>query len=102
MKPTAAAERRRIAIAGATGRMGHMLIEAVLASDDCVLAGALDRHLLESIFDWVKRDWPFERVFVANHKENVRGAELLTALGLKVAGPESSEKDATLYLWEKR
>ena len=43
MKPTAAAERRRIAIAGATGRMGHMLIEAVLTSEDCVLAGALDR-----------------------------------------------------------
>ena len=24
--------------------MGHMLIEAMLASDDRVLAGALDRH----------------------------------------------------------
>ncbi len=33
----------RIAIAGCTGRMGHMLIEAVLAADDCTLAGALDR-----------------------------------------------------------
>jgi 4-hydroxy-tetrahydrodipicolinate reductase len=33
----------RIAIAGCTGRMGHMLIEAVLAADDCVLTGALDR-----------------------------------------------------------
>lgn len=32
----------RIAIAGASGRMGHMLIEAVTASDDVVLAGALD------------------------------------------------------------
>ena len=31
-----------ITVAGATGRMGHMLIEAVLASDDCSLAGALD------------------------------------------------------------
>ncbi len=39
----AVAERRRIAIAGASGRMGHMLIEAVLASGDCALAGALDR-----------------------------------------------------------
>ena len=36
--------RLRVAIAGCTGRMGHMLIEAVLASDDCVLAGALDRE----------------------------------------------------------
>jgi len=31
-----------IAVAGATGRMGHMLIEAILAADDCRLAGALD------------------------------------------------------------
>ena len=32
----------RIAVAGASGRMGRMLIEAVLASSDCTLAGALD------------------------------------------------------------
>jgi 4-hydroxy-tetrahydrodipicolinate reductase len=32
----------RVAVAGASGRMGHMLIEAVRAADDCVLAGALD------------------------------------------------------------
>jgi 4-hydroxy-tetrahydrodipicolinate reductase len=32
----------KIAIAGASGRMGHMLIEAVQAADDCVLTGALD------------------------------------------------------------
>ena len=31
-----------IAIAGASGRMGQMLIEAVHASDDCRLTGALD------------------------------------------------------------
>jgi 4-hydroxy-tetrahydrodipicolinate reductase len=31
-----------IAIAGASGRMGRMLIEAVLGADDCQLAGALD------------------------------------------------------------
>jgi 4-hydroxy-tetrahydrodipicolinate reductase len=33
----------RIAIAGASGRMGHMLIEAVQAAPDLALAGALDR-----------------------------------------------------------
>ena len=38
--PSAAA--RRIAVAGASGRMGRMLIEAVRATDDCQLAGALD------------------------------------------------------------
>ncbi len=32
----------RVAIAGSSGRMGRMLIEAVLASPDCTLAGALD------------------------------------------------------------
>jgi 4-hydroxy-tetrahydrodipicolinate reductase len=32
----------KIAIAGASGRMGHMLIEAVRATDDCALTGALD------------------------------------------------------------
>jgi 4-hydroxy-tetrahydrodipicolinate reductase len=37
-----ATTKHRICIAGASGRMGHMLIELVLASDDCVLSGALD------------------------------------------------------------
>jgi 4-hydroxy-tetrahydrodipicolinate reductase len=32
----------KIAIAGASGRMGQMLIEAVRAADDCSLSGALD------------------------------------------------------------
>lgn len=34
--------KHSIAIAGASGRMGHMLIEAVRLSDDCALTGALD------------------------------------------------------------
>ena len=37
-----AAPAIRVAIAGASGRMGRMLIEAMRASGDCVLAGALD------------------------------------------------------------
>jgi len=32
----------RVGIAGASGRMGRMLIEAVQAADDCTLSGALD------------------------------------------------------------
>jgi 4-hydroxy-tetrahydrodipicolinate reductase len=32
----------RLAVAGASGRMGHMLIEAIHSSGDCALAGALD------------------------------------------------------------
>jgi 4-hydroxy-tetrahydrodipicolinate reductase len=34
--------RHQVAIAGASGRMGHMLIEALRASDDCQLCGAVD------------------------------------------------------------
>ena len=41
--PVAAGARHRIAIAGSSGRMGQMLIEAVRAADDCELAGALDQ-----------------------------------------------------------
>ena len=33
----------RLAIAGSSGRMGRMLIEAVMATDDCQLSGALDQ-----------------------------------------------------------
>ena len=32
----------RIAVAGSSGRMGQMLIEAVAAAPDCTLAGTLD------------------------------------------------------------
>ncbi|EHR73433.1 dihydrodipicolinate reductase [Burkholderiales bacterium JOSHI_001] len=34
--------RLNIAVAGASGRMGRMLVEAVLQSTDCALSGALD------------------------------------------------------------
>jgi 4-hydroxy-tetrahydrodipicolinate reductase len=40
--PEGGAARHRIAVAGASGRMGQMLVEAVRASGDCQLAGALD------------------------------------------------------------
>jgi 4-hydroxy-tetrahydrodipicolinate reductase len=40
--PTSAVEQHRVAVAGASGRMGHMLIEAIRASGDCKLTGALD------------------------------------------------------------
>src|SRR5690606_7821951 len=40
--PASAEANHRIGIAGASGRMGRMLVEAVLAAPDCTLAGALD------------------------------------------------------------
>jgi 4-hydroxy-tetrahydrodipicolinate reductase len=35
--------RHRVAVAGASGRMGQMLVGAIRASDDCQLTGALDQ-----------------------------------------------------------
>jgi 4-hydroxy-tetrahydrodipicolinate reductase len=35
-------KQMKIAVAGASGRMGHMLIEAILAAPDATLSGALD------------------------------------------------------------
>ena len=32
----------KIAVAGASGRMGHMLIETILEAQDATLTGALD------------------------------------------------------------
>ena len=37
-----AAPKHAVAVAGASGRMGHMLIEAIAQSADCKLSGALD------------------------------------------------------------
>ena len=42
MPNASSAAQQRVAVAGASGRMGRMLIEAIRASGDCVLAGALD------------------------------------------------------------
>ena len=42
MPAVPSAALHRVAVAGASGRMGRMLIEALRASDDMVLAGALD------------------------------------------------------------
>ena len=39
---TSDAAIHKIAVAGASGRMGQMLIEAIQGADDCMLAGALD------------------------------------------------------------
>jgi 4-hydroxy-tetrahydrodipicolinate reductase len=36
------ARKQKVCVAGASGRMGHMLVDAIVASEDMVLAGALD------------------------------------------------------------
>jgi 4-hydroxy-tetrahydrodipicolinate reductase len=41
-RPASGDAQHQVAVAGASGRMGQMLIEAIRAADDCRLAGALD------------------------------------------------------------
>ena len=41
--PSSNSHPHRIAVAGASGRMGHILIEAIGQAEDCRLAGALDQ-----------------------------------------------------------
>ena len=41
-RPASGDTQHQVAVAGASGRMGQMLIEAIRAADDCRLAGALD------------------------------------------------------------
>ncbi len=47
--PPSGSTQHHVAVAGASGRMGHMLIEAIRAADDCLLAGALDMPSSPSI-----------------------------------------------------
>nr|MDP2191858.1 4-hydroxy-tetrahydrodipicolinate reductase [Rhodoferax sp.] len=42
VSPGGSESHHLIAVAGASGRMGQMLVEAIRASDDCRLSGALD------------------------------------------------------------
>jgi 4-hydroxy-tetrahydrodipicolinate reductase len=70
---------RRIAIAGASGRMGRMLIEGVRGTQDCRLAGALDIAASPSIgsdagaFLGVKTDVPV----TADLREGLKNSQVL-------------------------
>ena len=44
MTATSSTPRLRLAVAGASGRMGRMLVEAIQNSKDCMLSAALDLH----------------------------------------------------------
>ena len=67
-----------IAIAGATGRMGQMLIEAVRASDDLRLTGALDRPDSPALGQDAAFPGPSAGVSVtADLRQGLNGAQVL-------------------------
>lgn len=55
--------------------LAYWVIERELAKD-------LDRHLLDTLLQWFEREWPFESVLIAEHRDNGRGLELARAAGL--------------------
>ena len=74
-------------------KLSYWVIEPELATE-------LDRHLLESLFGWFERDWPFRRMSLPTHADNERGHALSRSLGLTddgVGGRDSS----TMFVWSR-
>jgi 4-hydroxy-tetrahydrodipicolinate reductase len=78
VKPHTGSAPLGIAIAGATGRMGQMLIEAVRASDDLRLKGALDRPDSPALGQDAAYPGPSTGVCVtADLRQGLNGAQVL-------------------------
>jgi RimJ/RimL family protein N-acetyltransferase len=52
----------------------------IIASE---LPGNLDAHLIEAVLNWMKSDWPFNRVIMSLHNNNARGMGIADALEMK-------------------
>jgi RimJ/RimL family protein N-acetyltransferase len=79
--------------------MAYWVIEPELASD-------LDRHLLDALGGWFQDAWPWRRVVLLNHPENVRGNEVASALGWSsdasaLARLAEARPTETLLVWER-
>jgi 4-hydroxy-tetrahydrodipicolinate reductase len=78
VKPHTGPAQLCIAVAGATGRMGQMLIEAVRASDDLRLSGALERPDSPALGQDAAYPGPSAGVFVtADLRQGLTGAQVL-------------------------
>lgn len=64
------------------------------------VATGLDRHLLHSVFDWIKQEWPFETVYVSHHTNNRRGIRITEGLGLAL-DDSSSEENKEAFVWHR-
>jgi RimJ/RimL family protein N-acetyltransferase len=63
------------------------------------LSTELDRHLLESVLAWIQRDFPIDTVAFPVHRENARGVQLLTDLGLSEQA--ATDPDRRTFLWRR-
>ncbi len=60
----------------------------------------LDRYLLESVLKWIESSWPFEKVYLSEHRENARGIEI--ARGLALRRGEAGDAEHVVFVWERR
>ena len=81
----------RVAVAGASGRMGHMLIEAIAGAPDLVLAGALDVTGSPALGQDAT-------AFLGRHGGPRITADLALAGALDVAGSAALGQDAGAFL----
>jgi RimJ/RimL family protein N-acetyltransferase len=64
------------------------------------LANGLDRHVMQSLLDWIERDWPFTTVNFPLHVENERGRVIAAALGLPPVVP-SPMSQHEIHVWRR-
>ena len=67
------------------------------------LANNLDRHLVKSVLEWIRRDWPFKTVFLAPHIDDARARGLAVEFRMRpieVSGEAVS--DRTIFAWPGR
>ncbi|MBM3977465.1 MAG: GNAT family N-acetyltransferase [Planctomycetes bacterium] len=64
------------------------------------LANGLDRHLLQSLLEWIERDWPFTKVHFPLHVENERGRVIAASLGLPPIVP-SPRPQHEIHVWRR-
>jgi len=63
------------------------------------LPAGLDAHLVQTVLEWIERDFPIDLVALPVEGQNARGVEILTALGLEHRGPSAGGKHT--FIWRR-
>ena len=64
------------------------------------LATNLDSHLITSLMEWLRNDWPFQTVLVPYYEENERGIKHATEMGL-TKHDQRDDKDRIVFEWRR-
>lgn len=63
------------------------------------LSRDLDWHLVASVLEWVRRDFPFTKVQIPVYKDYKRGADIMRYLSLRRSKTTADGYD--IYVWER-